>query len=316
MRFALRSVRGRSLSSKVAAPPSRMHEMRQLANKLIGEEQWQSAIGPLEALRVTTTPQGGEWRRATTELAFCMQAQNRPDDAAKLYETALGETAEPWAGAAVALLNYAELRAQQERYDEAEGLATRAIAAFKEGDPVDVAAMGAATANLGTYVGMQGRYAEAADKYGEAVKMLNKSLGADSEFAISAAASYVRALRAAKKEEEATQFLATCSVAVVQAVAESKRAEENPEEVDEKVHGMMDELFERLTDKKSFDPPGFVREAMGNDEDSKEFMKSWNDLGLPTDPKMMEAIIEGVEKDFENGTPENGKERRILQMKL
>jgi hypothetical protein len=50
----------RRFSSAVVS--SRLAEMRSIADSLIKDEQWSSAVGPLEALRASATPASREWK--------------------------------------------------------------------------------------------------------------------------------------------------------------------------------------------------------------------------------------------------------------
>ncbi len=141
----------RSLSS---ALQGRAAEARTLANSLLREEQWASAVAPLVAIRAVEGPGSGAWRRATTELALCLQAQHRTEEAGRMYEAALADEGERgWEGAAVALLNYAELRGAQERWAEAEGLARRGLALLEArvgAGGAEAATAGAARSNVAT----------------------------------------------------------------------------------------------------------------------------------------------------------------------
>jgi hypothetical protein len=221
-------------------------------------------------------------RRASTELALCYQSQTRESEAAALYEAAVDSA--PWKGQAVALLNYAELRGAQERWAEAEGLASRAVSLLAESE---TATLGAAYANWGTYVASQERYAEAADLFAQGYERLSQTLGADSEYAVAAAANRVRALRANGEEAAAEAFVAQCGAAVAGLL-------EEPQEMGGQLQDQMEQLFAESPAKQSFDPPGFVREAVSSDEEARQFMAQWQQLGLPTEPAVMQRIMQGL----------------------
>jgi hypothetical protein len=120
-----------------------------------------------------------------------LQSQNRSDEAGKLYESALNSegTEDNADETTISLLNFAELRGSQERWAEAEGLARRALAL---GCGPKSITRGAGLANTAAYVGMQERHDEAAELYRESSQILSENLGADSEYAVEAAAGFVR----------------------------------------------------------------------------------------------------------------------------
>jgi tetratricopeptide (TPR) repeat protein len=152
MRLVGRLVVRRAQRSASSALQGRAAEARALANSFLREEQWLSAVAPLEAIRAAEGVGSDGWRRASAELALCLQSQNRAEEAGKLYDAALHEEG-GWDGAAVALLNYAELRGTQERWPEAEGLARRGLALLEskaDQGGARTATAGAARSNVAT----------------------------------------------------------------------------------------------------------------------------------------------------------------------
>jgi hypothetical protein len=140
----------------------------------------------------------------------------------------------------------------------------------------------------------------------EAASVLGGALGADSEYAVEASAGAVRALRAAGREEEARSFLQSCSVDVLRQSDDSA-----PAAGAEKVDEALEQLFAESEAKKSLDPPGFVREALASDEEAAEFMRKWTEMGLPSDPKLMQLIVDG----FEEGTFQMAEAENTIAIK-
>lgn len=246
----------------------------------------------MTALLALESAGSAQERRARAQLAFCLQSGRRSDEAVREYETALdGDTSDSWEGAAVALLNYAELRAAQERWPEAEGLAKRALRLLSERS--DAALLAAAQANLGSYLALQSRWADAEPLLTTAAKQLARHCGPESPFAVACAADAVRALRAQGKTREADEFLESCDATLRDAAGKEVLPDDAMEE---EIDRAMQSLWQPLDAKKSFDPPGFLRDADMSEDEIKAFMKQWEEMGLPTEPGMMESIMKGFEQ--------------------
>jgi hypothetical protein len=69
---------------------------------------------------------------------------------------------------------------------------------------------------------------------------------------------------------------------------------EEPQELGGQLQHHLETLFEQSPAKQSFDPPGFVREAVSSDEEARQFMEQWQQLGLPTEPAVMQRIMQGL----------------------
>ncbi len=65
-------------------------------------------------------------------------------------------------------------------------------------------------------------------------------------------------------------------------------------------------LWEGAGEKKSLDPPGFVRELTGSEAEAAEFVERWRGLGLPMDAALMEAVL----GDLQSADPDSPVKRK------
>ena len=59
-----------------------------------------------------------------------------------------------------------------------------------------------------------------------------------------------------------------------------------------------DHGWQELEAKKSFDPPGYLKESNMSSEEIQEFMDSWKASGMPQDSEMLDGLLRGLEEEF------------------